>query len=228
MSITYGKGLDIAQRKESLQDWLSGKIDVIVATKAGGTGLDKNNVRYVLHFGCPDSVEEYYQQSGRARRDGLPSEALLLTMEEDRRAHVRHISETEDESQREKAIRRLHKMVSYCKTEGCRKKFVDQYLGDELSNPCLNSCDNCRKPKDGGHINGEDYALHMLKCAQSILIMVPKPNHATIIETFTGSLPKEIKQLKLNELPEYGMGKKLSYGQGDFINCSIFDFQGSL
>ena len=217
LSITYGKGLDKGQRKESLQDWLSGKTDVLVATKAAGTGLDKNNVRYVLHLGCPDSVEEYYQQSGRAGRDGLPSEALLLTMEEDRHAHVRHISETEDESQREKAIHRLHQMVSYCKTDGCRKKFIDQYLGDELSDPCLNSCDNCRKPKDGGHINGKDYAIQMLKCTQSVLNIVPKPNHANIIKTFTGSLSKEIKQLKLNELPEHGMGKKLSYGQGDFI-----------
>ena len=134
LSITYRKGLDKAQRKESLQDWLSGKTDVLVATKAAGTGLDKNNVRYVLHFGCPDSVEEYYQQSGRAGRDGLPSEALLLTMEEDRRSHVRHISETEDESQREKAIRRLHQMVSYCKTDGCRKNSLISIWGMN----CLN------------------------------------------------------------------------------------------
>ena len=124
------------------------------------------------------------------------SNRITLTMEDDRRVHVRHISETEDESLREKAIRRLHRMVSHCKN---RKKLIDQYLGDELSDPCLNNCDNCRKPKNGGHINSKDYAMHILKCAQSALNIVPKPNHANFMKTFTRSLSKEIKQLKLNE-----------------------------
>ena len=141
LSITYGKGLDKAQRKESLLDWLSCKTDVLVATKAAGTGLDKNNVRYVLHFGCPDSVEEYYQQSWRAGRDGLPSEALLLTMEEDRRAHVRHISEM-NHREKKPSVGYI-KWYPIVKQMDVGKKFIDQYLGDELSDPCLNSCDNC-------------------------------------------------------------------------------------
>ena len=116
----------------------------------------------------------------------------------------------------EKAIYKLQQMVSYCKT-GCRKNFIDQYLGHVFLDSCSNNCYNCQKPKDGGHRNYKVYAMYILKLAQSVLKYSSKAKPCNIIKTFTGSLSKEMKQLKLNRLPEHDMGKKLAYGQGDFI-----------
>ncbi|XP_060945300.1 ATP-dependent DNA helicase Q5 [Limanda limanda] len=155
LSKPYHAGLKTGDRTEAQNDWMQGKVLVIVATISFGMGVDKANVRFVAHWNLAKSLASYYQESGRAGRDGLPASCrtyysrkdkeqinFLIRKEVGRRQSKRGSSKDADKS----AIKDFEAMASFCEKEGCRHAIISKFFGDKAPN-CAGACDFCRNPK---------------------------------------------------------------------------------
>ena len=150
----YHAGLDDIERRVNQDFFIQNKISVIVATNAFGMGIDKPDVRYVVHYNMPKNLENYYQEAGRAGRDGKPSECILLFADEDIKTSEFFIdksseNETLSERERKKVQRqdekRLDSMIRYCEISGCLRAYILGYFGEKQKGNCGN-CSNCLKP----------------------------------------------------------------------------------
>jgi ATP-dependent DNA helicase RecQ len=143
----YHAGLPARQRERVQDDFLRDRTKIIVATIAFGMGVDKSNVRYVVHHDLPKSIESYYQETGRAGRDGMESEALLLYGSGDVNLVRRLIENVENAEQRRVEVHKLNSMVGLAEALTCRRKVLLGYFGEELAEPCGN-CDICLDPPE--------------------------------------------------------------------------------
>lgn len=151
ISVTkYHAGLDNETRKQNQDDFIYDRVQVVIATNAFGMGIDKSNVRYVIHYNMPQSMENYYQEAGRAGRDGGESQCILLFSAQDViidkfLLDSKEFEGVEDEDRsviRERDLHRLHTMDMYCKTTECLRNYILSYFGEKTGEPCGN-CGNC-------------------------------------------------------------------------------------
>jgi len=197
----YHAGMPGRRRDKVQEDFLHDRVRVIVATIAFGMGVDKPNVRFVIHHDVPKSVESYYQETGRAGRDGMESEALLLYSSGDVNLVRRLIDNVESKDQRRIEIHKLNSMIGFSEALTCRRRVLLGYFGEQLKEPC-NNCDICLNPPDTFDAIKE--AKLALDCISDLKEQYSK---GYVVDILRGANTARIRERKHDKLKTYGKGK---------------------
>jgi ATP-dependent DNA helicase RecQ len=193
-----------AQRARNQERFIRDDIRVICATIAFGMGIDKPNVRYVVHYDVPKSIEGYYQETGRAGRDGLPSECALFFNGGDAAKQRHFIRQLSDDTVREQAERLLHSMLELASTPHCRRAHMLRYFGDErVSGECGN-CDNCLQPPE--RIDGTIAAHKALSCVYRICSAGFATGEQHVIDVLLGRATEKVQSWRHDRLSTFGVG----------------------
>jgi ATP-dependent DNA helicase RecQ len=204
-ALPYHAGLDKPVRSAHQDRFVKEDGVVIVATIAFGMGIDKPDVRFVAHLDVPKTLEAYYQETGRAGRDGLPSEAFMLYGLEDV-AKLRQLLEGSDAPDAQKQIerRKLDALIGYCETASCRRQVLLAYFGEQLTGPCGN-CDTCLEPVET--FDGAELAQKALSC---VYRTGQRFGAAHVIDVLRGADTEKVAKFRHADLSTYGIGKDLS------------------
>ena len=210
----YHAGLEESERRQNQEDFLYDRKTIMVATNAFGMGIDKSNVSFVIHYNMPKSIEAYYQEAGRAGRDGSEADCILLYNTGDintARFLIQNGSDNEDLDPQQKAmiqkqdLARLEAMVTYCKTKTCLRGYIMEYFGQKHPEICGN-CGTCRGVYKDVDITRE--AQMILSCVKRIYDKIGCDVGINLLgNVLRGSKNKRVLELALNELSTYGLLK---------------------
>ncbi|PDZ40167.1 DNA helicase RecQ [Bacillus cereus] len=214
----YHAGMSDSDRNEQQELFLRDEVSVMVATSAFGMGIDKSNIRYVIHYQLPKNMESYYQEAGRAGRDGLDSTCILLYSSQDVQVQRFLIDQSTEESRFSNELEKLQNMTDYCHTEQCLQSFILQYFGEEPKEDC-GRCGNCTDNRESIDVTRE---------SQMVLSCMIRTNQRfgkqMIAQVLTGSKNKKVIEFNFHTLPTYGLLSNRSVKEvSEFIEFLISD-----
>lgn len=208
-ALPYHAGLTSEERSTNQELFLRDEAKIICATIAFGMGINKPNVRWVIHHDLPKNIEGYYQETGRAGRDGLPGDCLLLFSGGDIAKQTHFLDEITDPQEQAVARRQLKIMAHYAESAGCRRRELLHYFGENFPKDNCENCDNCVEPREtfDGTLVSQKFMSCIFRCHQASRFGVGL-NH--ICEVLTGADTDKIRRWEHDRLSTYGIGKELS------------------
>lgn len=198
----YHAGLDAKTRSKAQDDFLMEETDVIVATIAFGMGIDKPDVRFVIHYDIPKSIENYYQETGRAGRDGLEGNCIAFYAHKDILKLEKFLKD-KPLSERELSVQLMEEVIAYTETSQCRRKFLLHYFGEQFEEEaCHNKCDNCANPKEMA--DASENLKHAINIVKEL-----NENYGIkfLVEYIIGRKTQEMKNYRFDTKKSFGVGK---------------------
>jgi len=214
----YHAGLPAEEKNRSYADFVSDRVQIVVATIAFGMGIDKSNIRFVVHMTLPKTLENYYQEIGRAGRDGLPSETLLLFSAADGVQQRAFIDALPEGAYKQHAYEKLDVMMRFASGETCRHQAIARYFGDTIP-ACGEQCDNCRMPES----EKIDITTPSRKLLSAIMRTGQRFGLPYVVDVLRGSRDQRIRNRQHDTLSVYGIGDEYSKKQWRIIGDRLLE-----